>query len=204
MATAVSVSYKPSPKLAAFVRALGPAGRQTLNESAGRQLWADIRDHLKAEAGRRHGTAKRLGAQPTGHLEKAAQSTGWTADADAASVTVHSPGISRVFRPLNIAPKRAQSLTIPVHALGYGRRASEVSAVYRLFRPKGKDYLMADVEGTPTVIYLLRKAVTVPQDRSLLPSDEALSKSAKKGFLDAIRLAVAAAGSAPAGQEAVL
>lgn len=189
----LAISYSPSGKLAAFIRVLGPAGRQTLNEGAALQLWADIRDHLKNEASRRHGTAQKLGAYPTGHLEKAAASTDPHADADAASVTIASPGISRAFRPLNIAPKRAQSLTIPVHWLGYGQRASEVSAVYRLFRPKGKDYLMADVEGTPTVIYLLRKAVTMPQDRTLLPSDEALNKSAKRGYRDAIRLALEAA-----------
>ena len=188
-----SISYKPPKSLADFLRVIGPQGRQTLNEGAALQLWADIRDHLKNEASRRHGTASRLGAYPTGHLEKAAASTDPHADADAATVTIASPGISRVFRPLEIAPKRAQSLTIPVHWLGYGQRASEVSDVYRLFRPKGKDYLMADVEGTPTVIYLLRKAVTVPQDRTLLPSDEALNKSAKRGYRDAIRLALEAA-----------
>ena len=167
----VTISYKPSPKLAAFVRALGPAGRRPLNEGAALELWAAVREHLRREAQWRHGSAQKLGAHPTGHLEKAAQSTAPHADEQSASVTVASPGISRAFHPLQIAPVRAQSLTIPVHWLGYGQRASEVSAAYRLFRPKGKDYLMADVEGTPTVIYLLRKQVTVPQDRSLLPSD---------------------------------
>lgn len=189
----VTISYKPSPKLAAFVRALGPAGRRTLNEGAALELWAAVREHLRREAQRRHGSAQKLGAYPTGHLEKAAQSTDPHADEQSASVTVSSPGISRTFHPLQIAPVRAQSLTIPVHWLGYGQRASEVSAAYRLFRPKGKDYLMADVEGTPTVIYLLRKQVTVPQDRSLLPSDANLEKAAKKGYKDAIRLAIEAA-----------
>ena len=190
MANAFSITYKPSSEIAALIRALGPEDRCKLNESAARRLWSDIRVHLEREAGRRHGTAQRLGAQPLRHLEEAAQSTEWTADAEAAAVTVHSPGISRVFHPLQLAPKRAQSLTIPVHWLGYGQSASEVSAAYRLFRPKGKDYLMADVEGTPTVIYLLRKQVTVPQDRSLLPSDAELEKAAKKGYKDAIRLVV--------------
>lgn len=201
MAGALEISYQMSGKLAAFAHSLGPQGRRTLNESAGRQLWADIRAHLRKEAGQRHATASRLGANPTGHLEKAAQSTDWTADSDAATVTVHSPGISRVFHPLRITPKRAQTLTIPVHALGYGRRASEVSAAHRLFRPKGKDYLMADVEGTPTVIYLLRKAVTISLDRSLMPSDEELAASAKRGYLSAIRLAIQAASNAPMGPE---
>lgn len=201
MAEPITITWRMSGRIAAFARALGPAGRQTLNESAARQLWADIRAHLRGEASRRHGTAGRLGAQPTGHLEKAAQSTDWMADAEAATVTVHSPGISRVFHPLRIEPKRARTLTIPVHALGYGRRASEVSAAHRLFRPKGKDYLMADIDGRATVIYLLRKAVMVPQDRSLMPSDEALEASAKHGYRDAIRLALEAAAKAPMGPE---
>ncbi len=201
MAGALEISYQMSGKLAAFAHSLGPQGRRTLNESAGRQLWADIRAHLRKEAGPRHATASRLGANPTGHLEKAAQSTEWTADTDAATVTVHSPGISRAFSALQITPRNAKALTTPVHSLGYGRRASEVSAAHRLFRPKGKDYLMADLEGTPTVIYLLRKAVTIPQDRGLMPSDAELKASAKKGHLDAIRLAIQAASNAPMGPE---
>lgn len=190
MATKVSITFKQSSDIAALIRALGPEGRRTLNEGAALELWASVRDHLRRESGNRHGSAHRLGAYPTGHLEKAAQSTDPHADDDAAGVTVSSPGISRAFHPLRLAPVNAQSLTIPVHWLGYGQRASEVSAAYRLFRPRGKDYLMADVDGTPTVIYLLRKSVTVPQDRSLLPSDTELEKAARKGFRDAIRLAI--------------
>ena len=60
---------------------------------------------------------------------------------------------------------------------------------------------MAEIDGKATVIYLLRKAVTVPQDRALLPSDEALEASAKKGYRDAIRLAAEAAAKAPTGPE---
>jgi hypothetical protein len=201
MAEPIRITWRMSGRIAALARSLGPEDRRTLNESAARQLRTDIRAHLRSEASRRHGTAQRLGAQPTGHLEKAAQSTGWSADAEAATVTVSSPGITRVFHPLKIEPKRARKLTIPVHALGYGRPASEVSAAHRLFRPKGKDYLMAKIDGRPTVVYLLRKAVMVPQDRSLLPSDEALGASARKGYRDGILLAMEEAAKAPMGPE---
>lgn len=202
MAEPLKITWRMSGRIAAFARGLGPAGMQKLNEGAAQALWADIRAHLGRESGRRHKWASKLGAQPTGHLEEAARSTKWAADAEAATVTVHSPGISRAFHPLRIVPREKTWLTIPVHALGYGRRASEVSAAHRLFRPKGKDYLMADIDGKATVVYLLRKAVMVPQDRGLMPSDEELKSAAGRGYMAAIRKALAKADNAPAGTEA--
>lgn len=180
MAEPLEISYQMPGVIAGAIRALGPSARQALNAEAGSQLSDDIRAHLGREAALRHSWAHRLGASPTGHLGKA--ETSFRADAGAATVTVHSPGISRAFHDLRIVTRNKPYLTIPVHRLGYGRRASEVSAAHRLFRPKGRDFLMAKVDGKATVIYLLRKAVLVPQDRTLLPSDDELAASAKKGF----------------------
>lgn len=201
MAEPLEITWRMSGRIAEFAKGLGPAGMQKLNEGAAQSLWAAVRSHLEKESGRHHKWASKLGAKPTGHLEEAARSTKWAADAEAATVTVHSPGISRVNHPLRIEPKRARLLTIPIHALGYGRPASEVSAAHRLFRPKGKDYLMAKIDGKATVIYLLRKAVMVPQDRGLMPSDEELKSAAGRGYMAAIRKMLAKAANAPMGPE---
>ena len=193
----LTITFRPSPKLSQLVAALGPEGRKTLNAGAAANLFAVVRDHIRRDAARRHATARKLGAAPTGHLEKAAGSVQKASDETGATVSVSSPGFGRVFRALHVRPVRARSLTIPVHALGYGRRASEVAAAHPLFRPKGKDYLMADIDGEATVIYLLRRAVTVPQDRTLLPSDADLDRAAKQGYKEAIRLSLEAAAAAP-------
>lgn len=184
-----------TPRLDALRAALGPAGRKALNSGATESLWAACRSHLRDYAMRHHGSAMRLGARPTGHLEQAAASSVWSADDSAGRVEISAPGISRVWHPLTIVPRTARALTIPVHALAYGRRVAEVSRAYDVFRPKRKggkpaNYLAAVIDGRLTPLYVLVRRASVPQDRSMLPADDALGKAAASGMLGVIRRAM--------------
>lgn len=176
-----------SGRIRELVNSLGPAGRRELNAGAAAQLWVDVRKHLRDYAASHHATANRLGATPTGHLEKAAATMLRESDADSATVVINSPGIRRALGPLDIRPKTARALTIPVHWLAYGKRVGEVRRKHPVFRLKGRDVLAAKIEGKLTPLYVLRAAVTVPQDRAILPGDEAMGASVKRGYLGVIR-----------------
>ncbi len=162
---------------------LSDTARASIHEAAGKALQVAVRSHiLDVAAPARHESADRLGARRSGHLEAAGDSVDFQADSDGAAVSVSSPGFARVFGPLTIRPRRRQALTIPVHALAYGRTVAEVARERPVFRPQGKDYLATARPGGPlTVLYVLRQSVTIPQDRGLLPSDGEMSAAAADG-----------------------
>lgn len=162
-----------------------------------RQLFSDVanavrilvRDHLSRIAPRHHISAHRLGATPTGHIEKGARATKFTASTNGAEVIIPIPGLSRAFGPLTITPRNAAALTLPVSPHAYGKRVGELRANgWNIFRPKGHDILMGslgDDEAVP--LYVLKRRVQLKQDRSLLPSDAELGTTASKAMLDYIR-----------------
>lgn len=98
------------------------------------------RDWLRERAARAHVTARRLGAKPTGHLERAAENVTSRSDAESAWVGVTSPGITRAFHDVEIVPDTAAWLTLAVHRLSYGMAARDFERFlgFRLFRPLKK------------------------------------------------------------------
>lgn len=100
---------------------------------------------------------------------------------DSVFVSISTPGISRAFHDIIIHPVEAKSLAIPIHSDAYGISPREYNTNHpkgtpeALFKPKGKDYLAKNDNGSLVVMYLLRKSVQQPQDRTLLPSDEEMN-----------------------------
>lgn len=191
MRVIIETIVDPAGRIKRLINSLGPAGRKELNDGASAQLWADVRAHLRGYAAGHHASAQRLGATPTGHLEIAAATMQHDSDAKSASVSIHSPGIRRVWGAVTIRPKTARALTIPIHWLAYGKRVGELNRVLQIYRPKGTDILAANIEGKMTPLYVLKAAVTLPQDRSILPGDAALGQSVRKGYLVVIRSVIA-------------
>ena len=115
-------------------------------------------------------------------------------DGDYVKVPVTIKGISRALHDVVIKPNEAQSLAIPLHASAYGIQPREYSNIHpkgtpeALFRPKGKDYLAKNENGSLVVMYLLRKEVHQKQDRTLLPPADDMVNT----FLEAISDAVGA------------
>ena len=177
----------PSGRIRSLVQALGDSGKKELNDGASSALHADVRKHLRSYAASHHKSANKLGAMPTGHLEKAAATMQHASSSTEATVSIYSPGIGRAFRSMTIRPTRARALTIPIHALAYGMRVAEVARAHTIFRPKKADYLATVIDGQITPLYLLRQAVTVPQERGLMPSDGAMQSSVRRGYLGVIQ-----------------
>lgn len=171
-------------ELKALLKTLSHEMRQDLHAGIAVALLACCREHLRKESARRHASARRLGATPSGHLERATFST--EASPDAGTVLIASPGISRTFRTLTITPRRAKALTIPIAPEAYARRTAELSrAGWQLFRAQkwhGILFGKNPVSGEVKALYALKGRVTLPQDRSLLPTDDTLQQTARNAL----------------------
>lgn len=162
--------------------------------AAADSLAETVREHIRREAGARHGTASRLGAMPTHHLERGARETVATREGRSAVVTVPIPGITRAFGDLHIRTKNAKALTIPINAVSYGMRAPELAdRGWSLFtlssrQGPGAGVLFGRKAGAKSTValYLLRKSADIPQDRELMPSDEAMGEAIAYGVTMAI------------------
>lgn len=165
-------------------------GRRQLFSVAANAVRILVRSHLFRIAPRHHISAHRLGATPTGHIEKGARATQFTASTNGAEVIIPIAGLSRAFRPLTITPRTANALTLPVSSHSYGKRVGDLRTNgWNIFRPKGKDTLWGKLqdEDDAVPLYVLKKRVQLKQDRSLLPSDAELGGTASKAMLDYIR-----------------
>ena len=171
-------------------------GRRQLFHAIAANVAELVRDHLSRIAPRHHISAHRLGATPTGHIEKGARATQFTASSDSAEVIIPIAGLSRAFRPLTITPRTANALTLPISSHSYGKRVGDLRASgWNIFQlkdvgvlmgtPPGGDGKSADSGAVP--LYVLHKRVQLKQDRSLLPSDAELGGTASKAMLDYIR-----------------
>lgn len=176
-----------------------------LHKSIGSYAEILTRQHLTTLAGTRHDTANRLGASPSGHLARAAESVTSKGTDDAAIVTVTSPGISRAFGDLTITAKSGKWLTIPATAEAYNRRARTFNDLRVAFFGRGRMALVKAEQsslsdrkesgGRSEVYYWLKKSVTQKQDRTLLPPDDDYTTAAVQGIKAYIRMLRAAAAA---------
>ena len=178
--------------LGAWMDLVKSEGRRLVFSDVANAVRILVRSHLFRIAPRHHISAHRLGATPTGHIEKGARATQFTASTNGAEVIISIPGLSRAFRPLTITPRTANALTLPISSHSYGKRVGDLrTSGWNIFRPKGKDTLWGKLqdEDDAVPLYVLKKRVQLKQDRSLLPSDAELGTTASKAMLDYIRRA---------------
>jgi hypothetical protein len=189
-----------SPRLAAVMKMFTGAGLASLHRAAGVEVQQTAVRHLMVIAGTRHATAQRLGAAPTGHWGKAAEKAGTPAaleaDTAGATLTIAHPGIARAFRSITIVPRTSKALAIPISGISYGFRAAELWERMKLFIPKGKRIIAANIGGQLTPLYALCSSVTQRQDRSLLPSDADFQNAAVAGAKGWLASALAKGGNA--------
>ena len=160
--------------VSAVARAIAPERRAALMAEVAAELEETLRDHLRRYAVTHHVTAYRLGVRPTGNLEDARFSR--ASNAERATVEIHAMGIRRALGPVEIRPRNRRALTIPLAAIAYGRRVSELARYFPVFRPKGRNYLaVSDPKtGRLTPVYLLVRRATLPHEPRLLPSTDTL------------------------------
>ena len=197
----LELSNAAPPKLAAWMKTLDTPGRKELHEEIAEGLWQLVRNHLNNAAPSRHNTANKLNATPTGFLRIAFNNTEREADAGSAAVVINSDpannfdarALMRTRGPLRITPKEKKWLTIPIHALSYGRRVADLPSSLKIFRfpKKGghgekSNVIGAKMDGKLVGLYALSRGVTVPQDEGLLPSKSEMLNDAKNSVVGAL------------------
>lgn len=184
-----------TPFLQELQAALKPGSKASLKlrQTLAGSLERVTRDHITKASLTRHKTATRLGARPTGYLEKTAGTVESfvTGNADGTiKLTVYGDIFQRVDRPVSVLPKLKAWLAIPNVAEAYGRRPKEFTGLRFVTLKKGKlAALVQDLEQPKDdkgrqpfrVIYWLKKGVTLPQDRGLLPSERDYLQALESG-----------------------
>lgn len=205
MSIGVTIQETVTPRLQVFLSGL--RRRKGLHEMISNRAGRLTKSHLIDLSRTRHKTAAALGARPTGHLGRAAESVASTSSEESATISITSPGFARVGRDLEIRPVNGQWLTVPIDRLGYGVRVRELERNLgtRLFRPRRADgsrsRILALREGKGKnarlrPVYALVRRVRLRQDRTLLPSNAQFSGAALKGINDYVAALLAEKGKA--------
>jgi hypothetical protein len=178
-----------SIRLRQLATGVGTSVRHAGYSAAAAAVGELTRRHLIRLGSWKHMSAERLGAQPTGILGAAAGKVSETATDQFGEVSIKSPAVRRAFHDVEIRPKSWMFLTIPASSISYGRRAAVLAGLgWKIYRPGKAKILMGKLgDDEPKLMYYLVSSVHQRQDRSLLPSDEAMKQSAAGAMLAFIR-----------------
>lgn len=167
-------------------------GMNSILRSAGTNLAACIRKHMRRLNASRHSSLS--GGKSSNHFSPDKVSEPHISN-DAVTVAVAIPGITRAYHDIDIYPKEANALAIPLHESAYGISPREINdrGTYKLFRIK-KDGVPGNVlyrteEGDDELIpmYALTQHVHQVRDPSLMPTDKQMTDEALNGAVAAIK-----------------
>ncbi|GEP46467.1 hypothetical protein [Brevifollis gellanilyticus] len=176
----VKTTDTATPVLERLQRAL--TDRTKLNEHIASAAEAGTRTYLRKIAQERHGTANRMGATPTGYLVKRAELVKGQGTKDGAVITFTGAIFRRIAGPVTIRPKAKKMLAIPMRAESYGKRPAQFNDLFVYRAGQGRAFLARKAgEGRLHFYFLLKSVVTLPQDRTLAPSDEEYAKFSEEG-----------------------
>lgn len=161
--------------------------------NAGQRLARCIRQHMRHLNASRRSPLNESGKSNYFSPQKVLEPV--VSDSDV-TVAVAIPGISRAYHDIDIYPKEANALAIPLHASAYGisPRENNDRGTYDLFRIKRKGsnekgnvlYRNGD-DGELIPMYALTKHVHQVKDPSLMPTQKQMTDEALAGALAAIK-----------------
>jgi len=166
----------------------------SLLRAAGTSLAKRIRQHMRLLNRSRHSALS--GGKSSNHFspDKVSEPT---VTQDAVTVAVDIPGITRAYHDIDIYPKEANALAIPLHESAYGisPRENNDRGTYKLFRinkagstEKGNVLYRNDEGGGLIAMYALTQHVHQVQDPTLMPSNQELTESAIEGLQSALKV----------------
>jgi len=186
----IDISGKGAQVLLAVREAI--TDKADLNERMATNALRFVREFGAAKSQTEHATADRLGAKPTGHLERAYR--GIESEHDSVSAKLLIPRSSRLraaFGAYTVRPVISQYLTIPVHADAYGRRAGEFTDLIALRVGPKKNLILARKTGSGEIetMYFLTKKVEIRANEKLIPFRE-IGEEAAEAVQEAIDAAI--------------
>ena len=200
----VEIQVQQSKIPDALIRSLSPEARRDLHAAAAEAVAEFVGAHIRAYAGSKHATATAFGAPPTRHYENGAAAISTSADAEAGTVTIPIPGLSRAYGDVTIRPGPGKSkLTIPARSGApevYGKTVAILRAHGWRFasgrRGTPQEKLLFgrfQDEKESRVMFILKESVTQRRDPSLMPERAEIARRAGdavvRRVLDAVRKA---------------
>jgi hypothetical protein len=171
---------------------------EDLNEFIALESEEMIRLWILDAAEDRHDTAQNLGAEPTGYLSKAAEQTTSQSTPNGATVTVRVQIFNRGRGPVEVLPRRAKLLTVPMAAESYGKRARDFKDLRIAKSKKGTLFLVRDKgtgkNKTSEKLFKLIPKATLPQDAGLLPGPKRRAETAEKAARDYLAVRIQKGG----------
>jgi hypothetical protein len=164
----------------------GLADRRGLHKLIARDALGLTQAYLASD--RRHTSADKLGARPTGFRARAGKSIEAGSDADAAILRIpRRTGLGRAFHQVMLRPGSGKTyLTLPATAETYGKGVRDFpkdAFRFVLYKSKTAALVWKEAGGKHKkgdVAYWLKKQVFQNQDRTLLPSDAGYRELARQ------------------------
>ena len=200
----IDISIERTQVPDALIRSLSDSSRRDLHAVAADVVAEFVGAHIRAYAGTKHATALAFGAAPTRHYEDGANAISTSADAEAGTVTIPIPGLSRAWGDVTILPGPGKShLTVPLRSGGsdvYGKTVAilrglgwRISSGRRGTPQENLLFGRKDGEKESRVMFVLKESVIQRRDPSLMPSREDIGDRAGAAvtarIMDAVRKA---------------
>jgi hypothetical protein len=190
----VALTHRSDGPIAKLIRGLDGQGRIDLNAAMGTEVQQTTAAHVGALERAPDSLLSKLGAPATNFYKHAAERiespAALASDMNAATLTLNYPGVGRAFHPITIVPVNAKALSIPMDRIAVGRSPRDCWEELGLFIPKGKGYIAMRVGNEIKVLWLLRRKVTQPQNRALLPTAQQWQAAASLGAKTYLRHAL--------------
>ena len=155
---------------------------------AGRQgMEVLVKEHLLA----RNESRPKRGLMPkSNYYADAAKAVTSTVSGKRAEVVIDQTGISLHYYGGIVLPTKGRALAIPKHPAVHDQKPSEMDPARRLLQcvwPKGKNIGVLKNKATDEIYYLLIKKASIPADKTVIPTEEALHEAAKKAINSIIK-----------------
>ena len=157
---------------------------QELAQAAGRGVSNAVKRHLVERDAR----GRSDGLPRTGYYGDAASGVTTEVSGNRAVVTIHKEGVALHYYGGVVYPTDAKALAIPKSPATAGKRPAEADpdrTKFALVWPKGKTTGTLRDKETDEVVYLLVPKATIPEDKTILPTDAEL-ESAGMSAMEAI------------------
>lgn len=192
--------------LARLQAQLGEAGRKKLEAAAAKPVAALVQRHLFALGQERHATAKGLGATPSNVIGRTAEGVAVRRKEGGTFVAIPHPLFRRAVRDVEIAPRTAKALAIPVAAAAYDKAPRSFAELFVWRKDRTKDdkgaAFLARTKGKGKnqkleLLFLLHRGrILQKRDPSLLPTGEDMAKAGRSGLRELVRRILARKGGA--------
>ena len=161
------------------------ASDRELAQAAGRGVSNAVKAHLVDRDGR----GRSDGLPRTGYYGDAASGVTTEVSGSRAVVTIHKEGVALHYYGGVVYPTDGhKALAIPKSIQGAGKRPAEADpdrTKFALVWPKGKTTGTLRDKETDEVVYLLVPKATIPEDKTILPTEDEM-KSAGMAAMEAI------------------